>query len=230
MASPTTDPDKPRTLPINRMIVIFGAVGVLSLVAMGARQLIGGLAIKTIPIVGEWRAAGKPWRIIFRPDKTVASFDGPSQPEASDASAAAGGAYSIDYFGTLWLKLNDGRAFTATLSAETPNRIDLVEFEQRSRDGLAAGAAEPRPAGFAAESAKLERVPIGWKHPIDKNSLQINKLEHVLMRHRIYPMSKCRKCRSTFSEHALIAFAAGSANKLRLGRSTLGEINPFHAA
>ncbi len=35
----------------------------------------------------------------------------------------------------------------------------------------------------------LERVPIGWTHPIDKNSLQITKLEHVLMRHRIYPMS-----------------------------------------
>ncbi len=27
----------------------------------------------------------------------------------------------------------------------------------------------------------LERVPIGWNHPIDKNSLQTSKLEHVLI-------------------------------------------------
>jgi hypothetical protein len=27
----------------------------------------------------------------------------------------------------------------------------------------------------------LERVPIGWNHPIEKNSLQINELEHVLI-------------------------------------------------
>ena len=40
---------------------------------------------------------------------------------------------------------------------------------------------------------------------IEKELLKINKLEHVLMRHRIYPMSKYRKSRSTFSEHALIA-------------------------
>jgi len=31
------------------------------------------------------------------------------------------------------------------------------------------------------KSFVLERVPIGWNHPIDKNSLQINKLEHVLI-------------------------------------------------
>jgi hypothetical protein len=26
---------------------------------------------------------------------------------------------------------------------------------------------------------RLERVPIGWNHPIDKNSLQIDMMEHV---------------------------------------------------
>ncbi len=35
----------------------------------------------------------------------------------------------------------------------------------------------------------LERVPIKWNHLIDKDSLKIKELEHVLMRHRIYPMS-----------------------------------------
>ncbi len=127
MSSPTTRPSNSKALPINRMIIIFSAVGVLSLIAMGTRQLIGALAIKTIPIVGEWRAAGKPWRIVFRPDKTIVSFAGATPPKASDASTPAGGAYSIDYFGTLWVKLNDGRTYTATLSAETPNRLDLVD-------------------------------------------------------------------------------------------------------
>ncbi len=28
---------------------------------------------------------------------------------------------------------------------------------------------------------RLERVPIWWNHLIEKNSLQINKLEHVLV-------------------------------------------------
>ena len=27
----------------------------------------------------------------------------------------------------------------------------------------------------------LERVPIGWNHPIEKNSLEFNKLENVLI-------------------------------------------------
>jgi len=31
--------------------------------------------------------------------------------------------------------------------------------------------------GDDAPRVSLERVPIGWNHPIDKNSLQISKLE-----------------------------------------------------
>jgi hypothetical protein len=27
----------------------------------------------------------------------------------------------------------------------------------------------------------LERIPIGWNYPIDKNTLKINRLEHVLI-------------------------------------------------
>ena len=44
-----------------------------------------------------------------------------------------------------------------------------------------------------------ERFPITWKHVIDKELLNINELEHVLMRHWIYPMSQYRKSRATFS-------------------------------
>src|ERR1700738_3094088 len=51
----------------------------------------------------------------------------------------------------------------------------------------------PRSRGWGRE-----RFPITWNHVIEKESLNINKLEHVLMRHRIYPMSKYRKSRATF--------------------------------
>jgi hypothetical protein len=33
----------------------------------------------------------------------------------------------MDYFGTLWVKLNNGRNYTAALAAESPNRFDLIE-------------------------------------------------------------------------------------------------------
>ncbi|WOJ88908.1 hypothetical protein RZS28_13975 [Methylocapsa polymorpha] len=122
------------------MIVIFGVVGALGLIAMGARQLIGAVTIKTIPIVGEWQAAGKPWRIVFRPDKTIASFSGPAQPGAS-----GGGVYSIDYFGTLWVKMDDGRTYTATLMAETPNRIDLIDSSSEGVTVLERAPPAPNP-------------------------------------------------------------------------------------
>lgn len=126
MSSPLIRPNS-KALPINRMIIIFGAVGILALIGMGAKQLISAVAIKSIPVVGEWRAAGKSWRIVFRPDKTIVSFVGPSQPRAPDASPSGSGVYSVDYFGTLWIKLNDGATYTATLSLETPDRFDLVD-------------------------------------------------------------------------------------------------------
>jgi hypothetical protein len=30
-------------------------------------------------------------------------------------------------------------------------------------------------------TGSFERIPIGWNHPIDKNTLKINHLEHVLI-------------------------------------------------
>jgi hypothetical protein len=36
----------------------------------------------------------------------------------------------------------------------------------------------PRRRGRGRE---LERIPIGWNHPIDKNTLKINLFEHVLI-------------------------------------------------
>lgn len=37
----------------------------------------------------------------------------------------------------------------------------------------------PRHGAF--QFGRLELIPIGWNHPIDKNALQINTLKHVLI-------------------------------------------------
>ena len=53
----------------------------------------------------------------------------------------------------------------------------------------------------AIHSNAPERFPT-WNHVIEKESLKFKNSEHVLMRHRIYPMSKYRKSRATLSGHA----------------------------
>lgn len=129
MSPPPAPSEKPNGVPVGRLIVIFGAVGLIGLVALGAKQMISAISIVKTPIVGEWRAANKPWRLVFLPDKTVVSSTGPSQANSSQAWTSAPGAYSVDYFGTLWVTLENGRRYTATLTPETPNRFDLVESE-----------------------------------------------------------------------------------------------------
>ena len=55
------------------------------------------------------------------------------------------------------------------------------------RDGIGVQALAPqRTSGLtgrcnAVSLDYLERVPIGWNYPIDKNSLEIKELEHVLV-------------------------------------------------
>lgn len=139
MSSQPSEPDKFRGVPLNRMIVIFGVVGVLGLIVMGARQLVTAIAVSSIPVVGEWQAAGKPWRIVFQEDKTIASFP------SADAQTPVGGVYSVDYFGTLWIKLNDGRTYTATLSSETPNRFDLIDSASEGVTAFKRSAPAPLP-------------------------------------------------------------------------------------
>lgn len=129
MTTPQTQTDKPKGPQIGRIIVIFGAVGVAALVFMGARQLIGAISIVKTPLVGEWRAANKPWRIDFLPDKKIVSSTGALQSNGAQTWTSASGAYSLDYFGTLWVELENGKRYTATLTAESPNRFDLIDSQ-----------------------------------------------------------------------------------------------------
>jgi hypothetical protein len=69
----------------------------------------------------------------------------------------------------------------------------------------------------------LERFPITWNHVIEKESLNINELEHVLMRYRIYPISKYRKSRATFSGHALMNTGGGDSDAPQLTSCLAGR-------
>lgn len=125
MSTPTETPK--RGVPLGRLIVVLGTLGVLGIVYLGARNLVSGVTLKTVPLAGEWQAAGKPWRLVFRPDKTLTSSTAPAQGRASPEWPTGPGSYSVDYFGTLWVKLNNGNVYRAALSDAVPNRFDLIE-------------------------------------------------------------------------------------------------------
>ena len=127
MSSPTTPPGK--GVPLGRILIILTVFAIPGLVYLGVRHLGDRIKIVDIPLVGEWQAPGKPWRIEFRPDKTLVSSTAPSQSSASQEWTSGSGTYSMDYFGTLWVKLKDGKIYSAALTAENPNRFDLIESD-----------------------------------------------------------------------------------------------------
>lgn len=122
MSSPTKRSES--GVPLGRVLIILSLFAFPGLIYLGARHLGDRIKVVDIPIVGEWQAPGKPWRIVFRPDKTLVSSDGPLQEGTS-----APGTYSLDYYGTLWVKLKNGKVYSAALAAEYPTRFDLIESE-----------------------------------------------------------------------------------------------------
>src|ERR1700730_8626704 len=127
MSSPKTRPDK--GVPLGRILINLSVFAIPGLIFLGVRHLGDSVKLVDIPIVGEWQAPGKPWHIVFRPDKTLLSSTSPLQPSASQAWTSGPGTYSVDYFGTLWVKLNNGKIYSAALTAENPNRFDLIESD-----------------------------------------------------------------------------------------------------
>jgi hypothetical protein len=120
--------EKPEAkVAIGLWLVVFGGLLALGLGYLGMRNLFSGVVLQPPPIVGEWQAYRTPWRLTFEEDKTLVSSKGPAQTDASEPWTSAPGTYSIDFFGTLWVKLNDGRVYTAMLRPDWPNQFDLVE-------------------------------------------------------------------------------------------------------
>jgi hypothetical protein len=123
-------PKKPprEGIPLERILIALGLFGVVILVFMGVRTLTERVKLDAVPIAGEWQAQRESWRIEFKPDNTIVSSTGPSRPDASQPWTSGKGKYKVDYFGTLWVTLGDGKVFKATLSPEMPNRFDLIEM------------------------------------------------------------------------------------------------------
>ncbi len=134
MSTPKETPKKaPRQgIPVEKILVALGIFGFVGLVFLGVRTLTERVKLDSVPLAGEWQAIRNPWRIEFRPDNTVVSANGPSQPGAAQAQAVGKGSYKVDFFGTLWVTLDNGRVFTSVLVPQMPNRFDLIESATES--------------------------------------------------------------------------------------------------
>ncbi|MGO9849613.1 MAG: hypothetical protein ACLPKT_24295 [Methylocella sp.] len=126
-------------IPVGLLIVILGTVGVFGLVGIGLWSLSGAVKLSTFPVNGEWQAKGKPWRLVFREDKTLVSSTGPSQQSAAQAWTSEPGTYKVDYYGNLWVMLKNGKTYSASLvpppgdlSPVSTNRFDLIEFDTQA--------------------------------------------------------------------------------------------------
>jgi hypothetical protein len=104
-------------IPLERILIVLSVVGIVLLLFYGLRVLTERVKLDTVPVAGEWQAQRQPWRMELKPDHTIASSTGPA------------GKYKVDYFGTLWITLDNGKFFKATLNPEMPNRFDLIQMD-----------------------------------------------------------------------------------------------------
>lgn len=162
MSEPT--PAKPKKkyegIPVGRLLIVLTALSAIGLAAYGAMGLYSMMQGADYPIVGEWQAKGKPWRINFRPDKTIVSTTGPSQAGASQAWASEPGTYKVNFFGNLWVTLKSGKTYSALLVSPAENlpavprdRFDLIESGTESVTVFErAQPTKPAPSGPPKES------------------------------------------------------------------------------
>ena len=76
-------------------------------------------------IAGEWQAAGRPWRIVFRTDKTIAmSSVGSAEPGSMEP-----GTFRVWSEGNVLINMKNGKDFTAIFRELTPKQFDLVDSE-----------------------------------------------------------------------------------------------------
>jgi hypothetical protein len=76
-------------------------------------------------IVGEWQAAGRPWHIVFRTDKTI----GMSSIGSAEPGNMEPGTFRLWSEGNVLINMKNGNDFTATFREFTPNQFDLVDSE-----------------------------------------------------------------------------------------------------
>lgn len=118
------------------VVVAAGVVAIILVYGVGARQAIHTVAAKvSVPIIGEWRAEDKPWRLTFNADRTVlgaatiSSEPRNSEPSAAEASLSGPGTYQLAATGFVKIKMQNGRTFSTQLKQDNPNRFDLIDGE-----------------------------------------------------------------------------------------------------
>lgn len=129
MDSPSIPPKSPRGATgaeaIGIAVFVFLALGFLGFmefkdVLVGPKS--GGY-VDIGAIAGEWQAAGRPWRIVFRTDKTIfMSTVGSAVPGNME-----GGTFRLWSEGNVLIDMKNGRNFTAIFRPLTPNQFDLVD-------------------------------------------------------------------------------------------------------
>jgi hypothetical protein len=131
MNSPSIPPKKPRGATgaeaIGIAVFVFLALGFLGFmefkdVLVGPKS--GGY-VKISEVAGEWQAAGRPWHIVFRTDKTI----GMSSVDSAEPGNLEPGTFRLWSEGNVLIDMKNGRNFTATFRELTPNQFDLVDSE-----------------------------------------------------------------------------------------------------
>jgi len=130
MTSPPTRPkssDAASLLPLIGLAV-FVLIGVGVTGFMEQRHLQTNGSVSSTMILGEWRAIDKPWRIVFRADRTLSM----STADSSDPVAFKAGGYQFESAGMVSVNMENGKNFTATFREFTPNQFDLVDSEKQA--------------------------------------------------------------------------------------------------
>ena len=155
-------------IPVGILIIVIGAVGLIGLVGLGAWSLMGSIKLETIPLIGEWRAKDKPWRLEFRADKTVVSSKGASQPDAPQAWTSEPGTYRVRLFWHPMGQAEKWRHLLGGISASSwddgaPQSQPLRSH--RIRDGIGDrlqqdDSDESKASGFPKAAAALIPLPL----------------------------------------------------------------------
>ena len=131
MNSPSIPPKSPRGATGAEMIGIAVLVGLaLGFLAFTDFKdlLVGpksGGYVDIGAIAGEWQAAGRPWHIVFRTDKTI----GMSSVDSAEPGNMEPGTFWLWSEGNVLINMKNGKVFTATFRELTPNQFDLVDSE-----------------------------------------------------------------------------------------------------
>ena len=131
MNSPSIPPKSPRGATGAEMLGIAVFVG-LALGFLGFIEfkdlIVGpksGGYVDISAIVGEWQAAGRPWHIVFRADKTI----GMSSVGSAEPGNMEPGTFRLWSEGNVLINMKNGKNFMATFREFTPNQFDLVDSE-----------------------------------------------------------------------------------------------------